>query len=98
MRLPDPESSRAVLIGVSRYDSDGFPDVPAVKNNVSALADILMNPSLCGLPRANCISVPDPSSPALLYKTLLDAATSALDTLIFYFSGHGATGGNYNEL
>ena len=30
MRLPDPERSRVVLIGTSRYEDEKLPDLPVV--------------------------------------------------------------------
>ncbi|MER6738331.1 hypothetical protein [Streptomyces puniciscabiei] len=46
--LPDPGASRAVLVGTSRYQH--LEQLPAVANNVHALAELLRGPLLLQLP------------------------------------------------
>jgi len=45
-RLPDPLRSFAVLIGTSYYGSAELADLPAVDNNLDALAGLLTHPAV----------------------------------------------------
>lgn len=54
MRLPDPQRSRAVLIGTSTYKDENLPDVPQVRANISDLSAILTDPFNGVIPAANC--------------------------------------------
>ena len=49
MRLPDPQRSYAVLIGTSTYRSAELADLPAVRNNVEGLAEVLTDPTTGGV-------------------------------------------------
>ncbi|WP_051022380.1 caspase family protein [Nocardia pneumoniae] len=90
MRLPDPHSSYALLIGTSTYSS--LTDLPAVRNNLEALAGILTDPALVGLRPDHCIVVHDPVEVRTVYRTLLHyAKLEPTDTLLVYFAGHGRT-------
>jgi Caspase domain/Protein kinase domain len=87
MDMPDPDTSRAVLIGVSHFHD--LPDLPAIRNNLGGLAQCFRDPSLWGLPAAHCIVVPDPESTVALLDPVHDAAAEAEDTLLLYYAGHG---------
>jgi uncharacterized protein YjbI with pentapeptide repeats len=93
--LPDPGRSRAVLIGASTYRH--LEDLPAVRNNLPGLRDVLVAPALGGLPADNCTVMAEPARPVDLYRTLYKQAAAAEDTLLVYFAGHGRTGSR-NEL
>jgi hypothetical protein len=56
MVLPDPERSRVVLIGVSRFTDPELPDLPAVRNNLDGLAACLRS-------AGRCTVVADPQAP-----------------------------------
>ncbi|MDT0482601.1 MULTISPECIES: hypothetical protein [Streptomyces] len=71
MDLPDPARSRAVLIGVDHYDH--LDDLPAVRNNVRHLAELLMAPDLWGLPLEQCAVLENPPST----DAVLDVAVSS---------------------
>src|SRR5262249_5608067 len=96
-RLPDPQRSYAVLIGASTYHSPELPDLPAVRGNLDALAEMFTDHTLGWLPRGRCIVLPDPTDVRLVYRTLRRYAGLAEDTLLVYFAGHGRTG-PHNEL
>lgn len=98
VRLPDPERSCAVLIGASTYQSDDLPNLPAVRNNLLGMVEVLTNPATSGFSRANCTVVIDSGSPRTAYRTLRDHARRAEDTLLVYFAGHGLTGPLRHEL
>jgi hypothetical protein len=80
--LPDPERSRVVLIGASRFTDPELPDLPAVRNNLDGLAACLRG-------TGRCTVVADPDSPVALMDPVHDAAQQAEDTLIIYYAGHG---------
>jgi hypothetical protein len=52
--LPDPNTSRAMLIGTSRYTDPGLTSLPAVAENLTALARLLRDPGISGLPKTHC--------------------------------------------
>ncbi|MFF0159803.1 caspase domain-containing protein [Streptomyces sp. NPDC005263] len=87
MDLPDPARSRAVVIGVDRYQH--LENLPGVRNNVSHLAGLLRDPEVWGLPAEHCVELRNPES----YEELLDevhkAANAAEEAFVVYFAGHG---------
>jgi hypothetical protein len=93
--LPDPERSRAVLIGASTYRH--LEDLPAVRYNLAGFRDILIDPAFGGLPADRCTILDEPRSGLDVYRVLRMDATAAEDTLLVYFAGHGRTG-TRNEL
>ncbi|MER6774680.1 caspase family protein [Streptomyces bacillaris] len=88
LRLPDPRGSRAVLIGTSRYDSD-LRDLLAVRNNLEVLQELLTSDTFGGFLSERCTVVQDAPDPRSVCATLREAAMTATDTLLVYFSGHG---------
>jgi len=86
-RLPDPDGSWAVLVGVSEYQH--LTPLPAATNNVRTLADLLTNPNIWGIPRDQCLIVEDPVNSTGVIAKLHEAAKSATAALLFYFAGHG---------
>ncbi|MFM9551224.1 MULTISPECIES: caspase family protein [Streptomyces] len=88
VRLPEPRGSRAVLIGTSRYDSD-LPDLLAVRNNLEVLQELLTSDASGGFPRERCEVIQDAPDPRAVCATIREAAMTATDTLLVYFSGHG---------
>ncbi|MEU6948158.1 caspase family protein [Streptomyces sp. NPDC046316] len=85
--LPDPGASRAVLIGTSRYDH--LEQLPAVSNNLAALAAILSGPLALRLPAPHVTVVENPPDPGAVLDPMRHAAAEATDTLIVYYAGHG---------
>ncbi|MFF8630131.1 caspase, EACC1-associated type [Streptomyces werraensis] len=85
--LPDPGASRAVLIGTSRYDH--LEQLPAVSNNLTALAALLSGPLSLRLPASHVTVVENPPGPGTVMDPLRQAAAEATDTLIVYYAGHG---------
>jgi caspase domain-containing protein len=97
-RLPDPDRSRAVLIGASRYADPELPALPAVRKNLDDLRDVLTSESGTGLPATHCTVVYDPADPASAGKALRQAAREADDLLLVYYAGHGLIWSRSNEL
>ncbi|MFD5833812.1 caspase domain-containing protein [Streptomyces collinus] len=85
--LAKPTASRAILVGVHTYSH--LDNLPATRNNLRGLRDILTNSLFCGLPQKNCVILDNPSDDAEIISVLADLAQEATDTLIFYFAGHG---------
>ncbi|MGW1563371.1 caspase family protein [Streptomyces sp. NPDC002144] len=89
--LPDPGASRAVLVGTSRYEY--LEQLPAVANNVRALAGLLCSPLSLDLPARHVTVVEDPAAAHTVVGAVRQAAGEATDTLIVYFAGHGLVDG-----
>ncbi|MDF0376585.1 caspase family protein [Streptomyces sp. KA12] len=85
--LPDPGASRAVLIGTSRYDH--LEQLPAVSNNLTALAELLGGPLSLRIPASHLAVIENPPTPSAVMEPLRQAAAEATDTLIVYYAGHG---------
>lgn len=96
--LLDPQRSRAVLIGASSYHSADLPALPAVRNNLSAMASVLTAPERGGLPRDHCSVVVDPNEPRTVIRALREAERQAQDTLLVYYAGHGLLGPRLDAL
>ncbi|MFI8363567.1 caspase domain-containing protein [Streptomyces sp. NPDC085612] len=99
--MPDPKISRAVLIGTHTYHVHGerqLENLPAVKNNLSALAAVLTDPTLWGLERGSCIQIEQPEHEDQFVLPVRLAAQEAEDTLLVYYSGHGFGDPNSDEL
>lgn len=86
---PDFASSRAVLIGVSAYDHDAFPDVPAALRSLHGLYDVLVDPKLCGWPPDRVTVLENPRSGSEVARRLRRLARETEGTLPVYFVGHG---------
>lgn len=97
MRLADPRRSYAVLIGVSNYDSLEFSDLAAVRNNLTDLKHALTDPKIGGLDADRCIEILNPRDARTIYRQIKRYSSSAEDTFLVYFAGHGCTGPR-NEL
>ncbi|MEV7374488.1 caspase family protein [Streptomyces sp. NPDC090301] len=80
---PDPERSRAVVVGAS---SRGAP-LPGVEASALELAEQF---SHLGVPHTVALTGED-ATPLAVIAALRTAAIQATDTLIFYFAGHGTT-------
>ncbi|MFF7647026.1 caspase family protein [Streptomyces canus] len=85
--LPDPGATRAVLVGTSRYEH--LEPLPAVANNLQALADLLGGPLSLNLPARHVTVVENPDAASTVVGAVRQAAAEATDTLVVYFVGHG---------
>ncbi|QLH25668.1 ABC transporter substrate-binding protein [Streptomyces sp. Rer75] len=94
--LPDPAATRAVLIGTSRYAH--LEQIPAVANNLSALAAALCAPHSWGLAPEHCTVIEDPATAVEVLDAVRTAAEEATDTLLVYFAGHGLVEPRRGEL
>ncbi|WP_109530806.1 MULTISPECIES: effector-associated constant component EACC1 [Nocardia] len=96
-RRPDIDRSRAVLIGVSRYETDeqstadlseALPSLESVSANLSDLRQLLTEPDLGTFAPQHCTLVENPQL-AEIGDVLVRAAREAEDVLLVYYSGHG---------
>ncbi|MGW1867820.1 caspase family protein [Streptomyces mauvecolor] len=76
-----------MLIGTSRYDH--LEPLPAVSNNLTALAAALAKPSSWGLPPEHCVTLSNPTTAEMTMAAVRAAAEQARDTVLIYFAGHG---------
>jgi hypothetical protein len=96
MSLPDPQRSRAVLIGTSEYES--LPQLEAVTANLAHLQSLFSANDLWGLPPENCTVLLNCGQPGEVLAAVREAAEAALDTLVVYFAGHGLRSPDNDEL
>lgn len=96
--LPDPQASRAVLVGTSAYARGSLPDLPSVQNNLIALAEVLHSNRVWGLPLENCAIVHNPLTTAEMLDPVVEASRDATDTLLIYYAGHGLIDSRHGEL
>ncbi|GAA2374074.1 ABC transporter substrate-binding protein [Streptomyces cuspidosporus] len=94
--LPEPAASRAVLIGTSRYDH--LEPLPAVANNLRALAAALCAPHAWGLAPEHCTVIENPGSAVEVLDAVRAAAEEATDALLVYVAGHGLVEQRRGEL
>ncbi|GAB7028827.1 caspase family protein [Streptomyces sp. NPDC021749] len=88
-RLPHGPTSRAVLIGTSRFSRAELPDMPAVEANLRALKAALTHPVHGLLAPEHCRVVSDPADQATVGTALSWAVREADDLLLVYYAGHG---------
>ncbi|MBI3691081.1 MAG: Hsp70 family protein, partial [Mycolicibacterium aromaticivorans] len=88
--LPDGSRSRAVILGTSDYTKDrSLTGLPAVQNNISALAEILMHGKGIALPPPHCRSLLNEHDLTTIVSALQSAAEEAEDLFLVYYAGHG---------
>jgi hypothetical protein len=89
--LIDPKYTKAVLIGVSEFkDSKHFINAEPIKNNIPALKSLLLNHEIAGLAEENVLEFTENQR----HDEILDSIEKFIkegdiDTIIFYFAGHG---------
>jgi tRNA A-37 threonylcarbamoyl transferase component Bud32 len=98
MRLPDPQRSRVVLIGTSKYEDEKLPDLPAVSRSIEDLAAQLIDPDYGLVPENHCAVLLDEGDIRLVGRCLRQAARQAQDLLLVYYAGHGLVGGRRHDL
>ncbi|NUP47392.1 MAG: hypothetical protein HOW97_08765 [Catenulispora sp.] len=93
--LADPASSRAVLIGPSRFVRDpALHDLPAVANNVRRLAALLGEERIWGLPDTHTTvlghqELAVDGAAVRVLDAVSEAARHTRELLLVYYSGHG---------
>ncbi|MFD5411362.1 telomere-associated protein Tap [Streptomyces nojiriensis] len=89
MPVPDPNASRAVLIGVGDYGHQDLEPLPAAAAGARRLAELLRDPSVWGLPASHVTVLGADVSGSRILGAVRDAALEATDTLLVHFAGHG---------
>jgi maltose alpha-D-glucosyltransferase / alpha-amylase len=90
VRLPDPETSYAVLIGTANHTKDdSLPPLPGVGRNLVDLSARLTSQEFGGFLAENTMRIADPDSTTVLGRQLMEVADRARDTLLVYYAGHG---------
>ncbi|MCX4904479.1 caspase family protein [Streptomyces sp. NBC_00878] len=92
MHQANPLASRAVLIGVGKYEE--MPPLPTVATGVRKLKRLLTDPALWGLPAEHCVVLSNPATSDQVLEAVQAAARAATDTLLVYFAGHGCVAGD----
>jgi hypothetical protein len=90
--LPDPASSRAVLIGSGTFTSDTLSDYPAISDSISGLASLLTGAHGLSLPASHCTVVAESADARDVGQALHAASHAATDLLVIYYAGHGIIG------
>lgn len=82
--------SQALLIGASRFPRDeALLPLPAVRNNLTDLSDVLSDQSIVGIPPQRITVIQDEASASTIAETIDAVGRDAEDTLILYYAGHG---------
>ncbi|GIH22737.1 hypothetical protein Aph01nite_10470 [Acrocarpospora phusangensis] len=87
-----PESwagSRAILIGVARYQDEGLPDRAAAGHSLTAMHQVLTDPRLGGWPHELVTVLPDPADNRIVVRLIRRLAQQTSGTLLLYYVGHG---------
>lgn len=85
-RLPVPEKSQALFIGVDEFDS--LEDLPAVGLNLATLVDLFAG-EVWGLGTSRCHQLLNPASMREVDEAIFRSAQAASDTFLLYYAGHG---------
>jgi hypothetical protein len=83
---PDPQRSRAILIGVGRYRSPDLVDLPEVEASVAALGHALVAPPTGVFAAEWCTVLLNPTY--VQVRRALHQAADATDTLLVHIAGH----------
>jgi hypothetical protein len=98
LRLPDPQRSRVVLIGTSKYEDEKLPDLLQVGKSIEDLAGAFTDPVYGVVPENHCTVLADEADIRLIGRRLRAAARQADDLLLVYYTGHGLIGGRRHDL
>lgn len=93
-----PDKTFALLIGTATYDdSENFPPIKPVGQNLKDMEMILTDMRLMGLPEKNVLSLLDETSVNIRRAISEISKRNDIDTLLVYFTGHGQNTGD-NQL
>ncbi|MCZ0978472.1 FxSxx-COOH system tetratricopeptide repeat protein [Streptomyces diastatochromogenes] len=96
MTLPDPVTSRAVLIGIDQYRN--LPSLEPVARGRDRLAQLLQDPAVWGLHQRNVEVFDAQAGRDDILAAIKQAARATTDTLLLYFAGHGLRDRNGQQL
>jgi hypothetical protein len=95
---PDPEKSRVILVGTSKYADERLPDLPAVARTIADLRAVLTHPDYRLVSPDHCTELVDEGDIRELGRRLTAAARQAEDLLLVFFAGHGLVGARRHDL
>ncbi|GAA3560060.1 hypothetical protein GCM10022419_045840 [Nonomuraea rosea] len=100
MQVADPERSRVVLIGSSRYTDAELPDLPAVSATVRDLRAFFTDPraGVGVVPDRHCVTLLDAPSLEKAGDQIFAASRAAESLLLVYYVGHGLISGRKHDL
>lgn len=98
MRLPDPERSRVLLLGTTRYADPKLPKLTVVRKTIDDLALSLTDPTYGVVPQKHCTTLVDEGDLRLLGRQLRSIVQQAEDLLLVYYTGHGLVSSKRHEL
>jgi WD40 repeat protein len=98
VRVPDPQRSRVVLIGTSKYADAKLPNLPAVGRTIVGLTAVFTDPEYGVTSREHCTVLRDVGDIRLLGRQLRSATSGAEDLLLVYYAGHGLVGSRRHDL
>lgn len=84
-----PAGSHALLIGVPECEHPEFTPIPAVRNSLQAVHDLLRDGELCGWKRHQVTVIDEVSSASELAVQVADLAEKVTGNLLLYYVGHG---------
>ncbi|MGW1319773.1 caspase, EACC1-associated type [Streptomyces sp. NPDC002426] len=90
------DTSSAVLVGCHRFTD--LADLPAVRNNLGGLKEVLTDPTVWGVPSRRVEVLDQPGFGDDVLDAVARAADAAHDTLVVYYSGHGLVDPSTGEL
>jgi formylglycine-generating enzyme required for sulfatase activity/uncharacterized caspase-like protein len=85
----------ALLIGISAYDENSVPNLPAVEGDLVAMRQVLENPQIADFDRVAILPNPQRQEMADAIERLFSEGQPD-DLIVLYFSGHGVKDGNEN--
>src|SRR4051812_17356188 len=86
---PDRSNSIAILVSTSEYDDRDYTPIPAARNSVLAMRDILVDANLCEWPEDRVVMLQNQRNSGVLASRLREYGEAATDELLFYYVGHG---------
>lgn len=82
-----PEKTWAILIGCGEFKDSGWPRLPAVRENLRKLWQLLSNTQIVGIPSQQIISIDENQSDII--QRIAKELPRRLETLFVYYAGHG---------
>ena len=90
MAFINPENTGAILIGVSEFQDKSFINAEPIKNNVLKIKELLLNNEIIGLKDENILTFNNNERHDDIIQSIMEfVGNSFIDTIIFYFAGHG---------
>ncbi|MCU0570388.1 MAG: caspase family protein [Oculatellaceae cyanobacterium Prado106] len=86
----------ALLIGISDYEEQTVPNLPAVMGDLEAMRQVLEDPQIAQFDRVTILRNPNRQDMADAIEQLFSFDCQPDDLILLYFSGHGVKDNNEN--